>query len=60
MPLVPAAIKGTDRLARLEKLRVAYGDPIPVDDLVATPGAQAYQEATVRLMERIEELHESL
>ena len=34
VPLVPAAIKGTDRLARLEKLRVAYGDPIPVDDLV--------------------------
>ena len=38
VPLVPAAIKGTDRLARLEKLRVAYGDPIPVDDLVDHPG----------------------
>jgi hypothetical protein len=54
------AIKGTDRLARLEQLRVAYGDPIPVDDLVANPGAQAYQEATVRLMERIDELYASL
>jgi 1-acyl-sn-glycerol-3-phosphate acyltransferase len=60
VPLVPAAIKGTDRLARLEKLRVAYGDPIPVDDLVATPGAHAYQEATVRLMKRIDELYASL
>ena len=59
-PLVPAAIKGTDRLARLEQLRVAYGDPIPVDDLVANPGAQAYQEATVRLMKRIDELYASL
>ena len=26
-PLVPAAIKGTDRLSRLGKLRVAYGEP---------------------------------
>ena len=47
-------------MARLAKLRVAYGDPIPVDDLVATPGAQAYQEATVRLMESINELYEGL
>jgi 1-acyl-sn-glycerol-3-phosphate acyltransferase len=60
VPLVPAAIKGTDRLARLAQLRVAYGEPIPVDDLVATPGAQAYQEATNRLMQRIAELYESL
>jgi 1-acyl-sn-glycerol-3-phosphate acyltransferase len=60
VPLVPAAIKGTDRLARLAQLRVAYGEPIPVDDLVGTPGAQAYQEATNRLMQRIAELYESL
>ena len=60
VPLVPAAIKGTDRLARLAQLRVAYGSPIPVDDLVGTPGAQAYQEATTRLMQRIAELYESL
>ena len=33
VPLVPAAIKGTDRLARLGQLRVAYGAPIPLDDL---------------------------
>ena len=29
VPLVPAAIKGTDRLARLGPLRVVYGKPIP-------------------------------
>src|SRR6476620_12481232 len=36
-PLVPAAIKGTDRLLRLGKLKVTYGEPIPAgDDLQAT------------------------
>src|SRR5919197_6608872 len=32
-PLVPAAIAGTDRLSRLAPLRVAYGPPVPLDDL---------------------------
>jgi 1-acyl-sn-glycerol-3-phosphate acyltransferase len=60
VPLVPAAIKGTDRLARLEKLRVAYGDPVPVDDLADEPPVQAYHEATERLMASIATLRESL
>jgi 1-acyl-sn-glycerol-3-phosphate acyltransferase len=48
-PLVPAAIKGTDRLARLAKIRVAYGAPIEqTDDL---------NETTQRLMAEIERLH---
>ena len=59
VPLVPAAIKGTDRLARLEKLRVVYGDPVPVDDLADQPPVQAYQEATERLMASIDALHGS-
>ena len=33
VPLVPAAISGTDRLSRLGPLRVAYGEPIDVSDL---------------------------
>ena len=33
VPLVPAALKGTDRLSRFAKLKVAYGEPVPVDDL---------------------------
>src|SRR3954451_16208859 len=33
VPLVPAAISGTDRLARLGPLAVAYGPPVPLDDL---------------------------
>ena len=59
VPLVPAAIKGTDRLARLARLHVAYGAPVPMDDL--EPGTpHANQVATERLMERIYELHAEL
>src|SRR6266496_3563817 len=51
-PLVPVAIKGTDRLSRLAKLRVAYGEPFE-------PGADA-SAATERLMREIQALYESL
>jgi 1-acyl-sn-glycerol-3-phosphate acyltransferase len=60
VPLVPAAIKGTDRLTRLAKLKVAYGEPVPYDDLVELPSRDAHQVATDRLMERIYELLETL
>jgi 1-acyl-sn-glycerol-3-phosphate acyltransferase len=33
VPLVPAAIVGTDRLSRLGPLRVAFGEPIDLSDL---------------------------
>jgi 1-acyl-sn-glycerol-3-phosphate acyltransferase len=52
VPLVPAAIKGTDRLARLGKLRVAYGRPL------APEGTPA--ELTERLMAEIDRLYETL
>jgi len=60
VPLVPAAVKGTDRLARFAKLKVAYGDPIPLDDLEHLSPREAQQQATTRLMERIYELRDSL
>ena len=59
-PLVPAAIKGTDRLIRLGPLRVAYGPPIPLDDLRGREIAPAAREATERLMAAIHELEASL
>jgi 1-acyl-sn-glycerol-3-phosphate acyltransferase len=59
-PLVPAAIKGTDRLTRLGPLRVAYGPPIPLDDLRGREIAPAAREATDRLMTAIHELEASL
>ena len=59
-PLVPAAIKGTDRLARLGPLRVAFGEPLDLSDLKGLELKQAAEIATERLMARIEELYESL
>jgi 1-acyl-sn-glycerol-3-phosphate acyltransferase len=51
-PLVPAAIKGTDRLVRLGPLRVAYGPPVDVSD--------DSRETTEHLMAEIRRLHETL
>src|SRR5512133_3098090 len=50
--LVPAAIKGTDRLSRLDRLKVSYGEPF-------APGDDA-QAATDRLMNDIEKLYAEL
>jgi 1-acyl-sn-glycerol-3-phosphate acyltransferase len=52
VPLVPAGIKGTNGLRRLERWRVQYGTPVPVSD---DPG-----ETTERLMAAIHSLEESL
>jgi 1-acyl-sn-glycerol-3-phosphate acyltransferase len=60
VPLVPAAVKGTDKLLRLGKLRVAYGPPVEIDDLRGREIAEAAQEATARLMARIEALEASI
>ena len=57
---MPAAIKGTDRLTRLGPLRVAYGPPIPLDDLRGQEISPAAREATERLMAEIRELEASL
>jgi 1-acyl-sn-glycerol-3-phosphate acyltransferase len=59
-PLVPAAISGTDRLARLGPLRVAYGPPVPLDDLRGIEPGRAAREATDRLMAAIHDLEATL
>lgn len=59
-PLVPAAIKGTDRLSRLGPLRVAFGEPLDLSDLEGVDVKHASEEATARLMARIEELYATL
>ena len=51
-PLVPAAIKGADRLARLGPLHVAYGPPIEASADI--------HETTERLMGEIRRLYETL
>ena len=60
VPLVPAGIAGTDRLARLAQLRVAYGAPVPIDDLRGGDVREVAQEATDRLMAAIDALEASL
>jgi 1-acyl-sn-glycerol-3-phosphate acyltransferase len=60
VPLVPAAIKGTDRLSRLAKVRVAYGTPVPVDDLAGLNLREAAETATERLMDSIYDLYARL
>jgi 1-acyl-sn-glycerol-3-phosphate acyltransferase len=57
VPLVPAGLVGTDRLARLAQLRVAYGPPVPLHDLRGCEDAPIV--ATDRLMAAIRELEAS-
>jgi len=59
-PLVPAAIWGTDRLSRLGPMHIAYGKPIPLDDLRETDAKSAAAEATRRLMTEIGKLAATL
>ena len=60
VPLVPAGIAGTDRLARLGPLRVAYGRPIEVADLAQLPAGNAARVATDRLADAVRELERQL
>jgi 1-acyl-sn-glycerol-3-phosphate acyltransferase len=60
VPLVPAAIAGTDRLSRLGPLRVAYGEPVDVSDLGEMDVKSAARIATDRLMAEIRELKATL
>jgi 1-acyl-sn-glycerol-3-phosphate acyltransferase len=61
VPLVPAAVSGTDRLLRLGPLRIAFGSPIELDDLLAAGDKRAAaQAATERLMARIADLEATL
>jgi 1-acyl-sn-glycerol-3-phosphate acyltransferase len=60
VPLIPAAIAGTDRLSRLGPLRVAYGTPIELDDLRDRNTKEAAEIGTERLMAAIGELEGAL
>jgi 1-acyl-sn-glycerol-3-phosphate acyltransferase len=56
VPLVPAAIAGTDRLSQFAPLRVAYGPPVETADLLERDRAEGARVATERLREAIEAL----
>jgi 1-acyl-sn-glycerol-3-phosphate acyltransferase len=59
VPLVPAGIGGTDRLARLGPLRVTYGPHVSLEVDAADP-REAAEIVTDRLMAAIAELETSL
>jgi 1-acyl-sn-glycerol-3-phosphate acyltransferase len=60
VPLVPAAIAGTDRLSTLPPVRVRYGPPVDLDDLRGQNLHKASQEATDRLFAAIAALEQEL
>ena len=60
VPLVPAAVRGTDMLRRLGPLRVSYGAPVDLDDLRAVELGDTARLATDRLMARIAELEATI
>jgi 1-acyl-sn-glycerol-3-phosphate acyltransferase len=60
VPLIPAAIGGTDRITKLGPLRVAYGPPVELDDLRGRDLREAAQIGTDRLMTAIGELEKTL
>jgi 1-acyl-sn-glycerol-3-phosphate acyltransferase len=60
VPLVPAAIAGTDRIRRLGPLRVVYGPPVELDDLRELELREGAKIGTDRLMSAIHELEAEL
>jgi 1-acyl-sn-glycerol-3-phosphate acyltransferase len=60
VPLVPAAVAGTDRITRLGPLRIAYGPPIETADLNGRTRREVAQAATERLMDAIARLEQDL
>ncbi len=59
-PLVPAAIRGMDRLSRLGPLAVAFARPVELDDLAGLDSFQSARTATDRLWAEIQRLEAEL
>jgi 1-acyl-sn-glycerol-3-phosphate acyltransferase len=59
-PLVPAAIRGMDRLSRFGPLRVVFGPPIPLHDLEGLDSYEAARIGTERLWAEIQRLEAEL
>jgi 1-acyl-sn-glycerol-3-phosphate acyltransferase len=60
VPLVPAALRGLDRLSRLGPMRLQFGAPIRLDDLRERDSHAAAEEATRRLWAAIQRLEATL
>jgi 1-acyl-sn-glycerol-3-phosphate acyltransferase len=60
VPLIPAAMRGLERLSRLGPLRLRFGAAIPLQDLRNLDTRAAAAEATRRLWAEIERLEGEL
>jgi 1-acyl-sn-glycerol-3-phosphate acyltransferase len=60
VPLIPAAIRGLDRLSRFRRMRLVFGPEIPLDDLRALESHEAAARATERLWAEIRRLEAEL
>jgi 1-acyl-sn-glycerol-3-phosphate acyltransferase len=60
VPLIPAGIAGTDRIARLGPFRIAYGPAVELDDLRGREPREVARVGTERLMKAIRELEAAL
>jgi 1-acyl-sn-glycerol-3-phosphate acyltransferase len=60
VPLIPAALRGTDGWRRLERWEIAFGQAIPLDDLAGQEPSRVAREATNRLAHAIVSLELSL
>jgi 1-acyl-sn-glycerol-3-phosphate acyltransferase len=60
VPLVPAAVHGTEHARPRARWRVQFGPAVPLDDLHALSSREAAAEATRRLWERIGTLEDAV
>jgi len=60
VPLVPAAVHGTEHARPRTRWRVQFGPPVPLEDLQALPSREAVAEATRRVWEHIGTLEEEV
>jgi 1-acyl-sn-glycerol-3-phosphate acyltransferase len=60
VPLIPAALRGMERLSRLGPLRIRFGAALPLEDLGDLDSRAAAEEATRRLWAEIQRLEAEL
>ena len=60
VPLVPAALRGTDGWRRRKRWQVAIGAPVPLDDLAVEEPGRIAREATARLWQAVRALESML
>lgn len=60
VPLLPVALRGTDRWRRLGRWWIAFGPPVAVDDLRGKEPLEVAHEATERLWAAIVDLEAEL